>query len=129
MTTPPSPLASPAASSAPDEISAKVLEIIRKTKGLPADAVTAESSFEALGIDSLDRLNILFDLENEFEIQINDEEARQVTTIEQMIAGVRQLVEARSGGGSGVSAAESPAAPAAEESDPRPGGSSAAPIR
>ncbi len=123
MTTPPSPLPHPAATGEPDEIAAKVLAIISKTKGLPAEAVTAESTFESLGIDSLDRLNVLFDLENEFEIQVNDEEARQVTTIAQMITGVRQLVEAKAAGSQGK------AEPELSESRPHSEGSSAAPVR
>ncbi len=54
-----------------------------------------ESTFEALNIDSLDRLNILFDLESEFEIEINDEQAKQVHNIHEMIEGVTLLVQAK----------------------------------
>ena len=80
-----------------DDIQERVLKVIALTKRLPRESVSADSSFESLGIDSLDRLNILFDLESEFDIQINDEEAKQVETIPQMVAGVRQLVEAKDG--------------------------------
>ena len=55
-----------------------------------------DSSFEALNIDSLDRLNILFDLESEFEIEIDDEQAKQVKNIHEMIEGVTLLVQAKS---------------------------------
>ena len=54
-----------------------------------------DSTFEALNIDSLDRLNILFDLESEFEIEINDEQAKQVQNIREMIDGVTLLVQAK----------------------------------
>lgn len=54
-----------------------------------------DSSFESLGIDSLDRLNILFDLESEFDIEIDDEQAKQVKNIQEMIEGVTQLVQAK----------------------------------
>jgi acyl carrier protein len=54
-----------------------------------------DSSFESLGIDSLDRLNILFDLESEFDIEINDEEAKQVQNIHEMVEGVNHLVQAK----------------------------------
>lgn len=77
-----------------DGIQERVLKVIALTKRLPRESVSPDSSFESLGIDSLDRLNILFDLESEFDIQINDEEAKQVETIPQMVAGVRQLVHA-----------------------------------
>lgn len=54
-----------------------------------------DSTFEALNIDSLDRLNILFDLESEFEIEIDDEQAKQVQNIHEMIEGVALLVQAK----------------------------------
>ena len=69
--------------------------MIATKQGLPLDRVRPESTFEELGIDSLDRLNILFELEGEFDIQIDDEQAKQVTTLRQMIDGITQLVEAK----------------------------------
>ena len=62
---------------------------------MPLESVQSDSTFESLGIDSLDRLNILFDLESEFDIQINDEEAKQVQNIHEMIEGVAHLVQAK----------------------------------
>lgn len=82
---------------APDDIEDRVLKVIATTKRLPREAVTLDSSFESLGIDSLDQLNILFDLESEFDIQINDEDAKRVENIRQMIAGVVLLVHAKDG--------------------------------
>jgi acyl carrier protein len=58
--------------------------------------VRPDSTFEELGIDSLDRLNILFDLESEFDIEIDDEEAKKVQNIPEMIAGITHLIEAKS---------------------------------
>lgn len=78
------------------DIEDRVLKVIATTKRLPRESVTLDSSFESLGVDSLDRLNILFDLESEFDIQINDEDAKRVENIPQMIAGVEQLVLAKS---------------------------------
>lgn len=71
------------------------MKVIATSKRIPIESVTPESSFESLGIDSLDRLNILFDLESEFEIEINDEQAKQVQNIQEMIEGVTQLVQAK----------------------------------
>ena len=77
-------------------IQGRVLKVIATSKRIPLETVQPDSSFEALGIDSLDRLNILFDLESEFDIEIDDEEAKQVTNIHQMIEGVNQLIQAKS---------------------------------
>jgi acyl carrier protein len=78
-----------------DSIQDRVLRIIANTRRIPLESVHPESSFEELGVDSLDRLNILFDLESEFDIEIDDEEAKKVQNIPEMIAGITHLVEAK----------------------------------
>ena len=78
-----------------DSIQERVLKIIANTRRIPLESVRPESTFEELGVDSLDRLNILFDLESEFDIEIDDEEAKKVQNIPEMIAGIAQLVEAK----------------------------------
>ncbi len=85
----------------PQDVEERVLKIIALTKRLPRESVTPASSFESLGIDSLDRLNILFDLESEFDIEINDEDAKRVENIPQMVAGVLALVRAKNDSASG----------------------------
>ena len=82
-----------------DSIQDRVLKVIATTRRLPLESVTPESTFEELGVDSLDRLNILFDLEGEFDIEIDDEEAKKVTDLHQMIDGVTALVNAKATGG------------------------------
>lgn len=76
-------------------IEERVLKVIANTKRVPLESVHPDSSFESLEIDSLDRLNILFDLESEFDIEINDEDAKQVKDIHEMVQGVTMLVEAK----------------------------------
>ena len=76
-------------------IQGRVLKVIATSKRIPLESVQPDSSFESLGIDSLDRLNILFDLESEFDIEINDEDAKKVQNIHEMIEGITQLVEAK----------------------------------
>ena len=75
----------------------RVLKVIATSKRIRLENVQPDSNFESLGIDSLDRLNILFDLESEFDIEIDDEEAKQVKNIREMIEGVTQLVLAKAG--------------------------------
>lgn len=77
----------------PETIQDRVLRVISTTQRIPIERVTPQSSFEDLGIDSMDSINILFDLESEFDIEINDEDAKKIHTIEEMIAGVTFLVE------------------------------------
>jgi acyl carrier protein len=72
----------------------RVFRVISTSKRIPLVAVQLDCTFEELGIDSLDRLNILFDLESEFEIEIDDEQAKIATKVSDIVAGVKQLVEA-----------------------------------
>lgn len=83
-----------------EDVQQRVLRVIAATRRVPLDTVRPDSSFEELGIDSLDRINILFELEGEFDIQIDDEQAKQVTTLQQMIEGITLLLAAKSAGGS-----------------------------
>jgi acyl carrier protein len=78
-----------------ETIEDRVLRVIATTQRLPLERVKPDSTFEELGIDSMDSINILFDLESEFDIEINDEDAKKIRTINEMVAGVSYLVEAK----------------------------------
>ena len=76
----------------PDELTDRVLRVIAATQRIPIETVTLEKTFEDLGIDSMDGINILFALENEFDITIPDEQAKQIRTIREMVEGIEKLV-------------------------------------
>ncbi len=78
-----------------ETIQDRVLRVIATTKRIPLESVRPESTFEELGVDSLDRLNILFDLESEFDVEINDEDAKKVASIGEMVAGITLLLNAK----------------------------------
>jgi acyl carrier protein len=79
-----------------DELIDRVLKAIATSKRIPRETVTIDSSFEQLGIDSMDAVEILFALENEFDVSIPDEEVRQVRNVRQMCEGIERLVAAKS---------------------------------
>ena len=64
----------------------------RHTQRIPVEAISADSTFEELKIDSLDGINILFALENEFNISVPDEAAKSIRTVRDMAAGVEKLI-------------------------------------
>jgi acyl carrier protein len=78
-----------------ETIQERVLRVIATTQRLPVERVKPDSTFEELGIDSMDSINILFDLESEFDIEINDEDAKKIRTIPEMIEGITHLVGAK----------------------------------
>ena len=64
------------------DIEAKVKEIIINELGVDAEKVTAEASFvEDLGADSLDTVELVMAFEEEFGMEIPDEEAEKLRTV------------------------------------------------
>ena len=76
-----------------DSLTERVLRTIADTQKISHDRVKIDSSFEELGIDSMDGVNILFALENEFNITIPDEQAKSIRSIREMVEGVQKLVD------------------------------------
>jgi len=79
------------------DLETRIIEVIAKTQHLDASKITLDSSYEELGIDSLDGVNILFALENELDIQIPDEAAKQIRGVRQTVEGVARLLEQKAG--------------------------------
>lgn len=78
-----------------DELQRKVLGIIAAVKRISPESITTDSTFEELGIDSLDRINILFEVESEFDIQVADDEARSITSISDILTKLDQYLRNR----------------------------------
>lgn len=76
-----------------DELTKRVIGVMAATQHIPEEKIEIEKSFQELGIDSLDGINILFALENEFDINIPDEAAKEIKTVQDIVEGVRKLVE------------------------------------
>ena len=81
-----------------EEFIQRVLKTIATSKRIPVEQVTIDSEFQQLGIDSMDAVEILFALENEFDISIPDDEVRNVRNVRQMCEGVERLVAAKAAG-------------------------------
>lgn len=79
----------------PNGVTEDVLEVIAKTQRIPREKLTLDSRFEELGMDSMDAVNILFALEEKFDITIPDESAKQIRGIREMVEGVQKLVDAK----------------------------------
>ena len=68
------------------DIEARVKEIIVEQLGVSENEVIPEAKFiDDLGADSLDLVELVMALEEEFECEIPDEEAEKITTVQQAI--------------------------------------------
>ena len=73
----------------------RVIAVIAKTQHIPAESVAIDSTFEQLKIDSLDGINIVFAIEEEFQVEIPDEAAREIRSVGDVVAGVDKLLAAK----------------------------------
>jgi acyl carrier protein len=74
-----------------DDIASRCIELVAKSKNLPVSSVTLASTFEELSLDSLDKINLTFAVEEAFAIEIPDESLNSLKTVGDVVAGVERL--------------------------------------
>jgi acyl carrier protein len=74
-----------------DDIQSRCIELIAKSKNLPASSVLMDSTFDELQIDSLDKINLSFEVEDMFAIQIPDDSLNSLKTVGDIVRGVERL--------------------------------------
>lgn len=68
------------------EIESKVIDIVAEQMGVDRSQITRETSFvNDLNADSLDTVELVMELEDEFETSIPDEEAEKIQTVGQAV--------------------------------------------
>jgi acyl carrier protein len=80
-----------------EEIAAKVITSIVKVKKLRPDDVTLNSTFEELKLDSLDGLDVFFELEEAFDLTIPDDRARSLHSVGSVVEEIEKLLAKRNG--------------------------------
>ncbi len=80
-----------------ESIESQVIAIIAKKRKLDPAMVTLDSTFEQLGVDSLDAADLLFTFEDTFGIVVPDEAAQSMKSVRDVVDGVRRLTADRAG--------------------------------
>lgn len=69
----------------------KVREIISNILGIESEDITMESSFmDDLGADSLDVVELIMDLQDEFNLEIPDEDAEKIRTVSDVVEYIKE---------------------------------------
>jgi acyl carrier protein len=72
----------------------RVIEIVCEQMGASRDKITAETSFiQDLGADSLDTVELVMEFEDEFDLNIPDEDAEKIQTVGDAIKYIQEHVK------------------------------------
>lgn len=72
------------------DIFEKIKSIVADQLGISEDEITMDTSFEDLNADSLDIVELIMSLEEEFGIEIPDEDAEKLTTVKAAVEYIKE---------------------------------------
>lgn len=72
------------------DIEQECIRRIAEAKAIPEDSITPETTLESLEVDSLDRVSLSFDMEEQYGIQLSDGQLHQIVTVGDVAAAVEQ---------------------------------------
>lgn len=71
----------------------RVIKVFADFKKISPDEIKRDSTFEELGLDSLDGLNLIFELEEEFDLTVPDDKVQDMKSVGEVIEGIEYLIE------------------------------------
>lgn len=74
------------------EIFEKVADIASDVLGINANEITEETTFDDLDADSLDRLQLVTAMEDEFDIEIDDEKLEAINSVAEAIVAIKSAL-------------------------------------
>jgi acyl carrier protein len=88
-----------------DELTQRVIDHIAQVHSIAAGAITPESTFEELDIDSLGAMSLVADLEIELEVEVPNEELLKIKTVGQAVDSLARVLSGAPEAGAGAGAA------------------------
>ena len=74
-----------------DPLVETVVAALAEVKHVPPEKITLDTTFADLGMDSLDTVTMLFELETRLDISLPDDAAKSVRTVRDVVEGIRGL--------------------------------------
>jgi acyl carrier protein len=71
----------------------RVIKVFADFKKISPDEIKSDTTFEEMGLDSLDGLNLIFELEEEFDITVPDDKVQEMKSIKEVVDGVQYLID------------------------------------
>ncbi len=81
-----------------ESVEQRVIKVFAEFKKVPTDEITMDTTFDELGFDSLDGLNLVFELEEEFDLTVPDDKVKDMKGVRQAVEGIEMLLEANAQG-------------------------------
>ena len=81
------------------EVAQRIIEAVAKVAKRKPSEIRLDSSFEDLGMDSLDKVTLLFELEQMFDISIPETEVQGIQTVGDIVGRLQAFIASSSAGG------------------------------
>jgi acyl carrier protein len=81
-----------------ETVADRVIRVFANFKKVPPEEISLDTTFDELGFDSLDGLNLVFELEEEFDLTIPDDRVATMKGVRQAVEGIEALLEAKEKG-------------------------------
>lgn len=75
-----------------ETVAQRVIKVFAKFKKMAPEDIRMDTSFDELGLDSLDGLNLIFELEEEFDIMVPDDKVQSMKTVSEVVEGIEYLL-------------------------------------
>lgn len=80
-----------------DAVTDRVFALIAEYAGTSPDEITLDTSFEDLGVDSLDGLTIMSELEEEFDVSLPSNEVLGMTMVREAVESFQKYLALKAG--------------------------------
>lgn len=76
-------------------VAERVIRVFSDFKKVAPEEIKMETTFDELGFDSLDGLNLIFELEEEFDIVVPDDKVQSMKSVQEVVEGIESLLAAK----------------------------------